>query len=295
MTSSDELEHLAQHLEGTGDYRVLRRLVPRAPAAALPGDRIGIILDVETTGLDTGRDEVIEVAMVKFAYARGDRVTNLVDTFQAFNEPSTPLAPDIVELTGITDAMVAGHRIDANELAAFVSGANVIIAHNAAFDRKFVKRFWPLFASKHWACSATDIDWKALGFGGAPLPYLLAGYGLFHGAHRALDDCHATLEILARDIPGAAETALALLLQRARRPTFRIWAEDVRFELKELLKKRRYRWSDGSDGRPRSWYVDVLENDLEAELSYLKAEIYQRDVDINHRAITALDRFSNRL
>jgi DNA polymerase III subunit epsilon len=292
MTSSDELEHLAQRLEGTGDYRVLRRLVPCAPAAALPGDRIGIILDVETTGLDTGRDEIIEVAMVKFAYARGDRVTSLLDTFQAFNEPSAPLAPDVVELTGITDAMVAGHRIDADKLAAFVSGANVIIAHNSSFDRKFAERFWPLFANTHWACSATGVDWKALGFGGARLPYLLAGYGLFHGAHRALDDCHATLEILAQEIPGTAETALALLLERARRPTFRIWAEDARFELKELLKKRGYRWSDG---RPRCWCVDVLESDLDAELTYLKAEIYQRDVDINHRAITALDRFSDRV
>jgi hypothetical protein len=56
-----------------------------------------------------------------------------------------------------------------------------------------------------------------------------------------------------------------------------------------------YRWSDGSDGRPRCWYVDVLESDLDAELTYLKAEIYQRDVDINHRAITALDRFSDRV
>jgi DNA polymerase-3 subunit epsilon len=60
------------------------------------------------------------------------------------------------------------------------------------------------------------------------------------------------------------------------------------------LKRRRYRWNDGTDGRPRSWHVDVEQDKLDAELHFLRQEIYQRDVDIDCREITALDRFSNR-
>jgi DNA polymerase III subunit epsilon len=118
--------------------------------------------------------------------------------------------------------------------------------------------------------------------------------GFFHDAHRALDDCHATLEILARRLPATSTTALAALLDRARRKTFRIWAENTPFTLKETLKRRHYRWSDGNDGWPRSWYVDVDEDKLDAELNFLRKEVYKRDVDLNCREITALDRFSDR-
>jgi DNA polymerase III subunit epsilon len=286
-------ETTARALEATGDFKILRRLVPRAPRSPSAGDRIGLIIDLETTGLDTSRNEVLEIAGIKFAYA-GDRITSVIDTFQAFQQPSAPIEPAITSLTGITDAMVEGHRIDSVALEQFVSDVHIVIAHNATFDRKVAERHWPVFAHHHWACSATGVDWKAYGFGGARLAYLLAEYGLFHDAHRALDDRHAVLAILARDIPGTGQSGLALLLDHARRPQYRIWVIDAPFALKDVLKQRGYRWNDGADGRPRSWYVDVDAHDT--ELEYLRKEICQRpDVDIVSRTITSLDRFSSRI
>lgn len=82
------------------------------------------------------------------------------------------------------------------------------------------------------------------------------------------------------------------LIDCARRPTVRVWAQSSPFELKDALKARGYRWNDGTDGRPKSWFIDVAEDSRDAELSYLKNEIYQRNVDIECRALTALDRFS---
>ena len=197
-------EALARRLEATGDYRILRRLVPRPKSVAPPacGSKTGIIVDFETTGLDTERDEILEVAMVKFSYSHDGQVLGVIDLFQAFQQPSNPITAEIVELTGITDTMVEGHTIDAGALESFVADVNVVIAHNAGFDRKFAERYWSAFQHKHWACSATGIAWKEYGFGGAKLEYLLAKSGLFHDAHRALDDCQATLEILARELPG---------------------------------------------------------------------------------------------
>lgn len=291
------LAEMAETLARSPDYRVLRKLVPRDEFAPCAGQatRTGILLDVETTGLNTSQDEVIELAMVKFTYLPDDRIATVTGVFSAFNEPSIPIPEEVVELTQITDEMVAGHRIDPDAVAAFVSDSALTIAHNANFDRKFAERYWPVFERKPWACSATEVEWRKHGYDGSRLGYLLAGVGLFHDAHRATDDCRALLEILSSDIPKLNRSAFAVLLDRARRKTVRIWAEQSPFELKDTLKKRGYRWSDGSDGRPRSWYVDVDEVSQAAEIDFLRTAIYLREVEPRIQFMSAMNRFSSRL
>lgn len=291
------LAKLAEILAQSSDYRVLRKLIPRDEFAICNGQatRTGILLDVETTGLNTAQDEIIELAMVKFTYLPDDRIAAITEVFSAFNEPSIPIPEEITELTGITDEMVSGHRIDPDVVASFVSDAVLVIAHNANFDRKFAERYWPQFERKPWACSATEVEWRKHGFDGSRLGYLLAGVGLFHQAHRAIDDCRALIEILSSDVPKLNRSAFALLLERARRKTIRIWAEQSPFELRDTLKKRGYRWSDGSDGRPRSWYIDVDEANQTAEIEFLRKTIYLRDVDPRIQMMSAMNRFSNRI
>jgi DNA polymerase-3 subunit epsilon len=213
LQDDPSLAAMADTLARSTDYRVLRRLIPRtefAPANGQP-TRSGILLDVETTGLDQVRDEVIELAMIKFDYLPDGSITRVADVFTAFNEPSRPIPPEITELTGITDEIVAGHRIDPDAVAAFADDAVIVIAHNAGFDRKFSERYWPVFQHKAWGCSATEVDWRKHGFDGSRLGYLLAGAGFFHQAHRAIDDCHALLEILAFELPDLGAPALAVL------------------------------------------------------------------------------------
>jgi DNA polymerase-3 subunit epsilon len=287
---------MAETLGRSADYRVLRRLVPRAPYSPSDGQatKTGILVDTETTGLDARTDEIIELGMVKFDYLPDGRVAGVRDTFSALNEPSVPIPPEVTALTGITDEIVAGHRIDEAALSAFVEDAVIVIAHNSGFDRKFVERCWPVFERKAWGCSATEIEWRKHGFEGSRLGYLLNGAGFFHQAHRAVDDCHALLEILALELPTTGAPALALLLETARKKTMRVWAEQSPFDLKDILKRRGYRWSDGSDGKPRSWYVDVAETAVDDEIAFLKSEIYLRDVEPRLQTLTAFNRFSVR-
>jgi DNA polymerase III subunit epsilon len=103
------------------------------------------------------------------------------------------------------------------------------------------------------------------------------------------------MEILSSDIPKLNRSAFAILLERARRKSLRIWAEQSPFELKDTLKKRGYRWSDGSDGRPRSWYVDVDEANRANEIEFLRNEIYLREVNPHIQMMSAMNRFSSRL
>lgn len=288
---------MAEMLARSPDYRVLRKLLPRDEFIASIGQatRTGILIDVETTGLNTSQDEIIELAMVKFTYLPDDRIAAITGVFSSLNEPSIPIPEEITELTGITDEMVAGLRIDPDAVASFISDAVLVVAHNANFDRKFAERYWPAFERKPWACSATEVEWRKHGYDGSRLGYLLAGVGFFHQAHRAIDDCRALIEILASDVPKLNRPAFAILLERARRKTVRIWAEHSPFELKDMLKKRGYRWSDGSDGRPRSWYVDVDEANRAAEVEFLRTAIYIDDVEPRTQTMSAMNRFSSRL
>jgi DNA polymerase III subunit epsilon len=291
------LEAAAALLEASQDYRVLRRLQPRAPVTGIPEQdtRLGLFVDVETTGLDPSKDEIIELAMVPFRYSIEGIIVDVGEPFDRLREPTTPIPATITTLTGITDAMVAGQRIDPEEATQFALSAAVVIAHNAAFDRKFLERFCPSFSFKPWACSMSEIDWAAEGFEGTKLAYLAVGCGFFYDRHRAANDCLAAVEMLSRTLPKSGVNALAHLLARARLPTWRIWAEGSPFEFKDQLKSRGYRWNGEENGRPRAWYIDVADEQRDAELAFLKREIYQRDVDLKPTRITAYERFSERM
>ena len=74
-------------------------------------------------------------------YDVGDGVSFLED-------PHCPIPDAITELTGITEEMVRGKRIDDARVAALLAEASLIVAHNASFDRPFIERRLPAFAAK---------------------------------------------------------------------------------------------------------------------------------------------------
>lgn len=292
-----DLAELAKLLCASGDYRVQRRLSPRSTVTPADGTptRTALVIDVETTGLDSQKDEIIELAMIAFTYSLDGRVFEIGETFQRFQEPSMPISSEITRITGITDAMVAGHRIDVGEVATFAAPAALVIAHNAAFDRRFAERLSEVFTTKPWACSMSQIDWAAEGFDGTKLHYLAAGAGFFYDRHRAEHDCRAVIELLATDLPVSNRTALAGLLDTARQPTWRIWAENSPYDLKNALKARGYRWNGDANPNPRAWYVDVEDARREAEIGFLCKEIYLREVEPLVHRMDAYNRFSDRV
>lgn len=293
----ESLEHMAARLEATGSYRILRRLKPCENYHAPDGTptRRGIFLDVETTGLDPGADEIVELAMVPFDYGNDGRIFAVHETFSQFRDPGRPIPAAVTALTGITDAMVAGASIDATEIEELLGPVALVIAHNAGFDRRFSERLCGAFATLAWACSWAEVPWADEGFDSAKLGHLAAAQGFFYDGHRAVNDCYAGIEILSRTLPRSGRTALGVLLESARQPRWRIWAAGAPFERKDSLKVRGYRWRDGSDGRTRAWHVDVAEHALKSELAFLRREVYRReDVEIDARRISAFDRYSVR-
>lgn len=288
-------EDMARVLEESGNYRILRKLAPR-PIATIPRpefSRLGVILDTETTGLNHRSDEIIEIGAVAFTFDDNGAVGDVVGIYGGLQQPSKPIPAEITRLTGITDAMVEGQVIDIRTLSTLIEPADLIIAHNAGFDRPFCEAFSKIFAGKAWACSVSEIDWSARGFEGTKLGYLVGQAGYFHEGHRAVDDCHALLEILDR-APRESESPFTELYRASQRSRIRIFAEHSPFEMKDHLKARGYRWSDGSDGRLKSWWIETGEEDLGEELSYLRSEIYRwKEADPPIVRLTAFDRFKS--
>ncbi len=260
----------------------------RAPGFPLKG----VVLDTETTGLNHRKDEIIEIGTVAFTFDDLGNIGDIISVYGALQQPSIPIPEEVTRLTGITDEMVIGQTIDLSRLRALLDGADLVIAHNAGFDRPFCEAFSPIFDGKAWACSVSEIDWVSRGFEGTKLGYLIGQAGYFHEGHRAVDDCFALLKVLAGAGTVGGQTPFAELYQASQRTRFRIFAENSPFEMKEHLKARGYRWSDGSDGRPKSWWAEIAEESLDDELRYLRSEIYRwEEADPPIRRLTAFDRF----
>lgn len=285
-------EAMARHLEATGNYRILRKLLPR-PIIEHPRSefrRRGVILDTETTGLNHRTDEIIEIGVIAFTFNDIGEVGDVTGVYGGLQQPTVAIPADITRLTGITDDMVAGQVIDIARLKSLIEPADLIIAHNAGFDRPFCEALSPIFVHKAWACSVAEIDWSARDFEGSKLGYLIGQSGHFHDGHRAVDDCFALLEVLGQTRSGPT-APFAELHQASQRSRVRIYAENSPFDMKDHLKARGYRWSDGSDGRPKSWWVELPEEKLDEELDFLRAEIYRWDADPPVKYLTAFDRF----
>ena len=271
-------ERMAAELAATGDYRILRRMGSLEAEPAAPGTRVlqGLALDVETTGFDQGRDRIIQFSAIPFDYSPETGAVHRVgQVWSGFEDPGRPIPAEVVALTGITDEMVKGQRLDDAGVSALAASSALVIAHNAGFDRPFVERRFPAYRDKAWACSVYDVDWKKwAGYPSSALPVLAAWHcEAFYDAHRADEDCLAMLHVLAKPFADGIRP-MARLLESARKATIRIYATDAPFDKKDLLKTRRYRWSNGEDGRKKAWWCEVSEDQVEAEYAWLAEQVY---------------------
>lgn len=307
-------ETLAVALEAHPDYRVLRRLDVTREWPAVSGSDVSqaVILDTETTGLDPATDKIIELALVKFEYSRATcEIGRVLGVYDGLEDPGVTIPPESTAVHGITDEMVRGKRLDDTAIEHLLDGVGVVIAHNAEFDRPFVERRLPGFASRAWGCSLREVPWESVGIASAKLEYLAYRYGFFFDAHRAEIDCRALLEVLRQPMPdppgaalddgavpgkvaqrvGAGVMALKVLLESAREPSLRIWALASPFETKDVLKARGYRW----DGEKRVWYRDLTAAERETELSWLKETVYGgQSAAVDVETFDARTRYSGR-
>jgi len=153
-----------------------------------------VFLDFETTGLEVGKDEIIEIGAIKLDEEGYDH------TFQTFVKPDKPIASYITKLTGITEEMVANAPDLKTAITRFVDfiGNAIIVTHNTNFDIPWLqtacKRFDLQLQSTQSICT---YKW-AIGLNepAKSLPALTKKYKIFHqNAHRALADALAARDL----------------------------------------------------------------------------------------------------
>jgi DNA polymerase-3 subunit epsilon len=287
-------EDMARLLDSHADYRVLRRLPVVTQFVHQPAGPVSrvLILDTETTGLDASRDRIMELALLAVDVETATGLpTGRVEVYDGLEDPGMAIPAEIQALTGINNEMVRGQRIDEQRVAAMLDAADLVLAHNAGFDRPFAEARLPQFAQLPWACSFADLDWKTEGRSSAKLTQLAMELGWFYDAHRAEMDCHALLAVLTSPL-SSGQTGLACLLAASGRPSYRLQATAAPFEAKDVLKGRGYRW----DGTARVWHTRLGdEAGLQAECDWLKAEVYaNRPAQVQIEALDAGVRYSAR-
>lgn len=294
-----DLEALARQLDETGEFKVLRRFVPCASYGVTEGGeetRTALLVDVETTGMQWMTDRIIEFAGVPFTFGKDSgRITSVGTPFVSLEDPGRPVPPDIMRLTHITDEMVAGQRIDDAAVRILADRAQLVIAHNARFDRPFVEARFPCFEDKHWACSINDVPWDAHGMGSVKLGWLLMEHaGRYFRAHRAEDDCLAAIHVLGTPFADDGSLPMRHLLESSRKHTVMVRALNAPFDTKELLKARNYHWDNGTPDRAKAWQKEIAEEAQEAELAWLRETIYKGKGAPEMKKLSARTRYSGR-
>lgn len=226
--------------------------------------KYGLIVDVETTGLNANKDKVIEIGLVEFQMDVGGQhmITRM---YSGLEDPKEPIAPLITDLTGITNEIVSGQEIDWSLVRKCWDRASFVIAHNAEFDRGFMQSR-PEFRdfTKHWACSLRHIDWHGKKFGSQKLNYLAADHGFANPfAHRAMFDCATTYRLI---LPHMTE-----LIESSYEPQYELTAVGAPFETKDVLKSAGYFW----ENEKRAWRIRVGPKRLNEQREFLATQVYK--------------------
>lgn len=252
--------------------------------------RIGVSIDVETTGLNKKSDTVIEIGVRQFLFNKiTGELLKAGEGYSAFQDPGHPISDDIKRLTGITDDQLKGQAIDWKKVDRLLSEAHIIIAHNAAFDRPFIERNSTVSPAKTWGCSVKQVDWSAKGYPSQKLEILSIFHGYFVDAHRALNDADGLLHLLTHADAQTRKPYLDELLRNARRPLVKVVATNAAFESKDSLKERGYNW----DTAGRVWHKMIFKETLETEIAWMESVVYKGSFRGSAVEIPLVDNFKS--
>jgi len=157
-----------------------------------------VVFDLETTGLEASKEEIIEIGACKVIDGRIDEV------FSTFVKPSKAIPKEITELTGINEEMVKDAptiNYVLPDFFKFCYGAS-LVAHNIAFDISFVHAIAKKLSYNfnHENIDTIEMAKKYLpGLKNYKLGTVVEKLGIsLENAHRAVHDATATAKVFIK-------------------------------------------------------------------------------------------------
>ncbi len=228
------------------------------------------ILDLETTGLDKANDKIIELAvkLVSVDNKTGD-LNAILNQYESFQDPEEHIDEKVSLVNGITNDMVDGHAINWDSVEEILDSADIIVAHNAGFDRAFMDRYLPISKEKIWICSVNDVDWLSRGFTSSKQELLCIWHGFYYDSHRAMSDVDALINLITHPSNETNKPVLDLI-ENASNPIYKVSAINSPYETKDILKSNGYFWN----GDQKCWWKNILLGEIESEKRWLADNVY---------------------
>ena len=230
-----------------------------SPESVVP--RTLLILDTETTGLEPENHCCVEVGAILF-----DVQSRAVLAQQSFLLPAeTNAAEPINRIPAVVTRLPQPWKQALLWFQNLLDAADVLVAHNAAFDRQWFGRGELPAVTQPWLCSMEDMRWPAdRQLRSRPSVRDLAlAYGVpVWAAHRALTDCIYLAEVFAR-----CDDLEQLLLQGLE-PRKLVRAK-VSYDDRQLARDAGFRWNDPIKG---AWARRMSEREIQ-ELSFPVAPV----------------------
>lgn len=206
-----------------------------------------LVVDTETTGLDPAKGcECIEVAAALYSVPHRSTLQSVGFLLPIDNNPA-------IHINRIDPAITQLDQPWRTALALFsemAAVADAVMAHNAAFDRKWFGRGRLPHLHLPWICSM-ELDWGKIPGRSLTAVALANGIAVTPDAHRALSDVTTLTSILSK------RSDLEALIQNALKPRDQYKAL-IPYNRKEEAKELGFRW----DNDKRSWIKSLSREEI---------------------------------
>jgi len=188
----DAMCHDLDAVEAT-DQRAIR---PRADTLATAGLMTVAFLDTETTGLGES-DEMVSLGLLltEVVLPKGHFV-RAIEEFYAVREPGVPINPRAQAVHGLSAEALYGKSFDLSQIRSLIEQADVLIAHNASFDRRMLAKLIPDVMKWPWRCSYRQVGWPG-GLANKKLDTICTHFNVERQQpHNALSDARVMMDCL---------------------------------------------------------------------------------------------------
>ena len=223
---------------------VQKRSAPASSAQQVDAEsatvRTLLIIDTETTGLDPQLDHCLEVGVILF-----DVPSRQVLAQHSFLLPVEANAAEAINrIPAAATNLPQPWRPALSYLQSLLDAADVLVAHNAAFDRQWFGRGHLPATDKPWLCSMEEMRWPAerLLRSRPSVRDLALAYEIpVWAAHRALTDCIYLAEVFRRC------DELEQLVERGLEPR-QLMRAQVSYDDRHLARDAGFRWNETVKG-----------------------------------------------